>query len=1071
MIAARWICACLLLGAAPAMASVGCPALLVAVRAGLEGAAAGLAKGDCVHAWRRGDEIFELRDPLDLEQIDLDQLPRGGVELEISNSRGRRWVAVGTGALGVQTLPELPEDQRQALLAWGEAPGVPPPRTTGTARAVVAVASWQSSQLLGSAPAAAETLLQQTLAATPAGTDPQAHALLHYARCNQGMLGWKVELTLPACVAAMDAMEQAGLSVARLHAWRHYASILRIAGRLDDSGRELENLLAALAQQVPDSTLHAQALLERAMYLRTRERLDDALAAAGRARAAFDKARSPEQYRMLLDSSSGLIQRARGEHDEAERLLRQAVATAERLVPDTLVLARLLNNLALVQWDRMDMAHAQASLERSLAIKRRRDATPLDLAATLGNLALIAFPLGQLDAVERYAGESLAIHRALPPGTHLAGILVTMARVHEERGDYAAAHRAYDEALELYREHAPGSSLEGWAHHFRAGLLITQGRHAEALPSARIAERLQRSISPGGRDLSFALERLGDIELALGEHAAALTHFDESIGLRRRQSPDSQSLANVLHGAGLASAALGQPDSARERHCEAVSVLERQRLHWTQDRDDLQRLGARNVEIYRACALAWLQQGDATAAFDTLEQARARLLLDSMARHRSELQATLPADLAADWRALQRAEPAALAPGLDAFERRAAREAPAQSALLLTRPRTWAELRKQLAGDSAILAHLVDRERLYIVVARPRDEVPHFVAVNVDRSALLDHVQRLAALARKPDSRLETLRREARWLHARLIEPALSLLADSPRLLWVPDADLSLLPLAVLVDAQGRYLIESHALRQSTSLTAAMLARRHPGSPVASELLAVADPLLAAHQDAPAASWRGASIEGLAPLPGAVAEARSIARLYPGTSTLLRGTEATEKRVRTLAPGARRLHFAVHGLVDPLRPLDSALVLAAGDGSDRDDGLLRAVDLLTGPPLVADLVAVAACDLGSGRVDAAEGLIGLRHALRAAGAREVVSSLWPVGDRSGARLMTDFHAQLRQDAASDRALQQAQLSMLRTGTGGGDAVRGVGGVAPQRGRAGPLHPFHWAGFVLDGTLE
>jgi len=62
--------------------------------------------------------------------------------------------------------------------------------------------------------------------------------------------------------------------------------------------------------------------------------------------------------------------------------------------------------------------------------------------------------------------------------------------------------------------------------------------------------------------------------------------------------------------------------------------------------------------------------------------------------------------------------------------------------------------------------------------------------------------------------------------------------------------------------------------------------------------------------------------------------------------------------VREQAPRARRLHFAVHGLIDPLRPLDSALVLAPGDGGDNDDGLLLASDLLTGPPLAADFVAV-----------------------------------------------------------------------------------------------------------------
>jgi len=90
----------------------------------------------------------------------------------------------------------------------------------------------------------------------------------------------------------------------------------------------------------------------------------------------------------------------------------------------------------------------------------------------------------------------------------------------------------------------------------------------------------------------------------------------------------------------------------------------------------------------------------------------------------------------------------------------------------------------------------------------------------------------------------------------------------------------------------------------------------------------------------------------------------------------------------------------------------------------------------------------------------------LRHALSAAGAREVVTSLWPVGDQAGASLMTRFHREVHAGVSSDRALQLAQTAMLHN-----RVVRGVGGLVVQGRVPRAVHPFYWAGFVLDGSLD
>ena len=96
---------------------------------------------------------------------------------------------------------------------------------------------------------------------------------------------------------------------------------------------------------------------------------------------------------------------------------------------------------------------------------------------------------------------------------------------------------------------------------------------------------------------------------------------------------------------------------------------------------------------------------------------------------------------------------------------------------------------------------------------------------------------------------------------------------------------------------------------------------------------------------------------------------------------------------------------------------------------------------------------MSACETGLGRARSGEGLIGLRRALRTAGAKTVISSLWSVEDESTAELMRDFYRNLwRKGMGRHAALRAAQLSML----------------ARNRAEHGDARPSSWGAFVLSG---
>jgi CHAT domain-containing protein len=185
----------------------------------------------------------------------------------------------------------------------------------------------------------------------------------------------------------------------------------------------------------------------------------------------------------------------------------------------------------------------------------------------------------------------------------------------------------------------------------------------------------------------------------------------------------------------------------------------------------------------------------------------------------------------------------------------------------------------------------------------------------------------------------------------------------------------------------------------------------------------------------------GASASPLAaPLPGAALEAREV-----GDESLVDGA-ATEEALRTRASSRpwRALHVAAHGLIDPDRPLHSALALHPTGGFD---GLWTAAEVLDGS-VRADLVVLSACSAGAGKDLGAEGTLGFVHAFLVAGACRVIASPWDVDDDATRLLMRRLHAELRAGAPAATALHRGQAALR----------------AEERWS----HPAHWAGWQLWG---
>lgn len=177
------------------------------------------------------------------------------------------------------------------------------------------------------------------------------------------------------------------------------------------------------------------------------------------------------------------------------------------------------------------------------------------------------------------------------------------------------------------------------------------------------------------------------------------------------------------------------------------------------------------------------------------------------------------------------------------------------------------------------------------------------------------------------------------------------------------------------------------------------------------------------------------------PLPSSGIEIQSIAEMVNGVTWS--GASSTLARFLREAPNYRTLHLATHSRADDRQGDYSYLVMSPN--GER----MPAKDMYQ-MSLSADMVVLSACEAGGGKLINGEGIIGLVRAFTYAGARSVVASQWLAGDQSTAELMIEFYRQLQKGLPRDKALQAAQLHLIRN--------------FPAQ-----AHPFFWAGFRLYGA--
>jgi CHAT domain-containing protein/Tfp pilus assembly protein PilF len=283
-------------------------------------------------------------------------------------------------------------------------------------------------------------------------------------------------------------------------------------------------------------------------------------------------------------------------------------------------------------------------------------------------------------------------------------------------------------------------------------------------------------------------------------------------------------------------------------------------------------------------------------------------------------------------------------------------------------------------------------------------------------------------------------------------------------LIVIPDGILYYLPFETLNKTDTRtekpqYLIELYDVSYAPSVSslAYLMGKERPRKH-SRALLAVGDPVYltkgvkkrgAKHDEVLREIFLKDGFE-FSPLPHSRKEIRRVSRCFPKEEVdILLDSQAKEESIKNRSLAEYQIiHFACHGFLDEKKPMRSALVLTLDDDVE-EDGFLQAREI-SDLNLSADLVVLSACQTGKGKLENAEGVLGLPRTFFYAGARSTISSLWKISDKSTSEIMPTFYRYLTAGKNKATALRLAKLEMLRSSRS---------------------HPFYWAAFVLNGDFN
>lgn len=319
-------------------------------------------------------------------------------------------------------------------------------------------------------------------------------------------------------------------------------------------------------------------------------------------------------------------------------------------------------------------------------------------------------------------------------------------------------------------------------------------------------------------------------------------------------------------------------------------------------------------------------------------------------------------------------------------------------------------------------------------------------------------------------TKLRLIENSLTQLHDLVLAPLAEDLRGCSEIIVAPDCQFDLLPLAVLRDTTGEYAIQKYSI--SSCAAGRDLVQRSVQRTGEKRAVILADPTFD-HLTAQARAGGRRRVHYFDRMVQSRIEGDSIAQILRADGRIwvdkCYGDTATEEALKDLAKSPDVLHIITHARYlsrEESRFADNSVFwglnrsILAFSGANWEsseggqDGVLTGLEASELNLHGTDLVVLSACETGLGEITPGEVVLGLPWALRLAGAKTVVTTLWRIPEKESREIMTSFYRSWADGFSKGDAIRSAQLQVLN-----------------RQDLAGFVDPYFWGGFTLAGSRD
>lgn len=684
--------------------------------------------------------------------------------------------------------------------------------------------------------------------------------------------------------------------------------------------------------------------------------------------------------------------------------------------------------------------------------------SPERISISTSNLANTLLLLGDLAQAEKLYEEALVLDEQLDRDLGRLHNLWGLGFIHYANNEYALAVEMFEAALGVAFDRTLSDDI--------ATSLRELGRTQYQLKlyedSWTTLNKALLIASPQEIEIFNGLiyVYLGDVLAARGDLVQARMYFQKTIDMNENRISFSPFGSYWRAHYGLAR--IAEDDATKFEHLKmAIDILEEERAQLTATAFSMSVFDDRDrIEVFEKIVEILQEEGQHELAFEYVERARARALLDQLGNANISSQVDDDSSLIASERSLwleirnlnhqlnvalsqpvgedRSVEISRIAKDLELKREEYANlldliqvEHSDYASFVAVQPINLVNIQKWLEAErpkDTIISYFVSNDAVSIFVVGRNSFCGK--RVEVSRDKLLQTVDYLIIQMKPTTLVKDAWKGPAGQLSDWLLEPITECLSkvdlDEPaHLTIIPSDILHYIPFGILPSPNST----------NDMLTDYVLSY----SPSSSSLPYMSDTVINSNSSILAAAYSGGPTAPY--LMNAANEAERVAAFFDTEAYL--GEYATETNLKTVANNADVIHIAAHGELNSQTPLFSAILLKE---DVENDGRLEVHEVLNLDMHSVSLVVLSACQTHLGKFSRGDDVIGLERAFLYAGVSSLVTSLWSIDDNSTTFLFGEFYDHLQQGLPPSEAMRAAQMEA----------------------REIYENPFYWAGLIVVG---